>query len=77
MHNGDRDDNVRTKMNCKLEEGGNTADMEVIRSKLDDRVFALLVPADLEVDLVLGTESNGEERSSPSPRPSNHYDRHP
>lgn len=49
-----------------LEEGGNTVDMEVyLEVELDDRVFALLVPADLEVDLVEMTESNGEETLEP------------
>ena len=36
-----------------LEEGGNVVDMEVyLEVELENRVFALLVPADLDVELV-------------------------
>ena len=49
-----------------LEEGGTTMEMEVyLEVELDDRVFALLVPADLSVDLVEVLTSGDEETLQP------------
>ena len=49
-----------------LEEGGTVVDMEVyLEVELDNRVFALLVPADLDVELVEMKEVDGEDTLEP------------
>jgi hypothetical protein len=49
-----------------LEEDGNAVDMEVyLEVEIEDRVYALLVPADLSVDLVEVTSKNDEETLVP------------
>ena len=51
-----------------LEEGGAVVDMEVyLEVELDDRVFALLVPADLDVELVEMKLVDGEDTLEPVP----------
>ena len=49
-----------------LREDETSIDMEVyLEVEIDDHVYALLVPADLSVDLVKVTESDGEESLEP------------
>ena len=49
-----------------LREDDTSIDMEVyLEVEIDDHVYALLVPADLSVDLVKVTENNGEESLEP------------